>query len=88
MWGEEAEELVALRTSPQRIPVWIGGEDLEPPYHNHNTAGPNLSLYKEVSPFHLSKSDLYKKPVPTQGKVPRTEINLLYKKVARLTWLT
>ena len=35
------------------IPVCIRGEDLDPPYPSHKTLGPNLSLYKEVSPVKI-----------------------------------
>ena len=32
------------------IPLCIRGEDLDPPNPSHKSLGPNLSLYKEVSP--------------------------------------
>ena len=35
------------------IPVCIREEDLDPPYPSHKTLGPNLSLYKEVSPVKI-----------------------------------
>ena len=66
-------------------PFGLEGEDLDTPLPSHKTIGPNLSLYKEFPP---SKPDLYKKLVPTQGKMSRTELNQLYKKVAQLSWLT
>ena len=73
------------RKHHQYIPVWIRGRTWTPHILVIKHYGPTSVSIKR---FHLSKSDLYQKPVPTQGKVPRTEINLLYKKVARLTWLT
>ena len=36
-----------------RIPVCIRKEDLDTPYPSHETLGPNLSLYKEVSPVKI-----------------------------------
>ena len=58
--------------------IWI-------PFPSYKILGPNLNLYKVFSSI---KPDLYNKLVSTQGKMPRTKLNQLYKKVAQLSWLT
>ena len=63
-----------------KIPVCIRGEDLDPQYPSHKPLGPNLSLYKEVSPVKIWS--LQKARVNLgQGAKNR-------QKVARLSWLS
>ena len=66
-------------------PFGLGARTWTPYFLVIKHSGPTSVSTKSFPP---SKPDLYKKLVPTQGKMPRTELNQLYKKVAQLSWLT